>query len=178
MMNKSRDTRKKILFIMHLPPPVHGAAMVSRQIQQSVRINESFRCKYVNLSASRRADEVTNYSPLRVVKKLFRFSGALLKTLKHLVCFRPNTCYITLTCHGIPFLKDAPFVLLCKLFRCKIIIHQHNKGMSTCAGKFPYNFLLPWVYKNTTVILLSELLYDDISCVVQRNQVKICPNGI
>ena len=163
---------------MHLPPPVHGAAMVSRQIQQSARINNSFRCQYVNLSASRSADEVTNYSPLMVTKKLFLFCCALMKTLKHLLCFRPDTCYITLTCHDIPFLKDAPFVLLCKLFGCKIIIHQHNKGMSACAEKFPYNFLLPLVYKNATVILLSELLYNDISTVVQHNQVEICPNGI
>lgn len=170
--------RKKILFIMHLPPPVHGAAMVSKQIQQSADINKQFDCRYVNLSASRKADEVTNYSPWRVVKKLLRFAGAWLHTLKQLICFHPHTCYLTLTCHGIPFLKDAPFVLLCKLFRCKIIIHQHNKGMSACADKFPYKFLLPLVYKNATVILLSERLYDDISGVVHRNQVKICPNGI
>lgn len=177
-MDKSQKPRKKILFIMHLPPPVHGAAMVSRQIQQSTRINSEFNCRYVNLSASRKANEVTNYSPLRVVKKLLRFAGAWLRTLQQLIFFRPNTCYLTITCHGIPFLKDAPFVLLCKLFRCKIIIHQHNKGMSSCANKFPYKFLLPWVYKNTTVLLLSERLYDDIACVVQRKQVKICPNGI
>lgn len=163
---------------MHLPPPVHGAAMVSRQIQQSAIINEQFNCRYINLSASRTSNEVTNYTPLRVIRKLFRFGGAWLRTLWQLIFFRPHTCYLTLTCHGIPFLKDAPFVLLCKLFRRKIIIHQHNKGMSTCADKFPYKFLLPLVYKNATVILLSERLYQDISGIVHREQVKICPNGI
>ena len=34
------------------------------------------------------------------------------------------------------------------------------------------------VYTNTTIILLSELLYDDVKNVIKREQVKICPNGI
>lgn len=76
------------------------------------------------------------------------------------------------------FLKDAPFVLLCKLFRRKVIIHQHNKGMSGCVDKQPYKWLLPLVYRNTKVILLSWYLYSDIARVVKKEQVMICPNGI
>lgn len=76
------------------------------------------------------------------------------------------------------FLKDAPFVLLCKLFRRKIVIHQHNKGMSNCVNKQPYKWLLPLVYRKTKVILLSWYLYPDIEKVVKKEQVMICPNGI
>lgn len=76
------------------------------------------------------------------------------------------------------FLKDAPFVLLCKLFRRKVVIHQHNKGMSKCVDKQPYKWLLPLVYRNTKVILLSWYLYPDIEKVVKKEQVLICPNGI
>ena len=79
---------------------------------------------------------------------------------------------------GIPFLKDAPFVLLCKLFGRKIVLHQHSKGMSTCSRKPLYRWLLPLVYRKTTVILLSWQLYDDVADVVTREQVKICPNGL
>ena len=76
------------------------------------------------------------------------------------------------------FLKDAPFVLLCKLFRRKVVIHQHNKGMSKCVDKQPYKWLLPLVYRKTKVILLSWHLYPDIEKVVKKEQVLICPNGI
>ena len=76
------------------------------------------------------------------------------------------------------FLKDAPFVLLCKLFRRRVVIHQHNKGMSMYVDKQPYKWLLPLVYRNTKVILLSWHLYPDIEKVVKKGQVLICPNGI
>ena len=81
-------------------------------------------------------------------------------------------------CDGVGFLKDAPFVLLCKLFRHKVVIHQHNKGMAKDVDRHIYRWLLPMVYRNTKVILLSWRLYADIEKVVKREQVMICPNGI
>ncbi len=170
--------KKKILFIMHLPPPVHGQSMVCEQIRRSPIINEEFDCRYVNLSVSRSADEVSSYALHQIITKLWRFAGSYLNTLRQLLIFRPSTCYLTITCHGIPFLKDAPFVLLCKLFGCRIILHQHNKGMARCARNPIYRWLFPLVYRHTTVILLSWRLYDDIADVVKREQVQICPNGL
>lgn len=170
--------QKKILFIMHLPPPVHGQSMVCQQIRQSEVINNTFNCRYVNLSASRAAEEVGSYGMMQTCKKLWRFAGSYLQTLWQLLTFRPEVCYLTISCHGIPFLKDAPFVLLCKAFGSRIILHQHSKGMSTCSHKPLYRWLLPLVYRKTTVILLSWQLYDDVADVVTREQVKICPNGL
>ena len=152
--------------------------MVCQQIRQSEVINNTFNCRYVNLSASRAAEEVGSYSMMQTCKKLWRFAGSYLQTLWQLLTFRPEVCYLTISCHGIPFLKDAPFVLLCKLFGCRIVLHQHSKGMSTCSRKPIYRWLLPLVYRKTTVILLSWQLYDDVADVVKREQVKICPNGL
>ncbi len=170
--------KKKILFIMHLPPPVHGQSMVCNQIRHSKAINNEFECRYVNLSASRNAQEVSQYGMGQIIRKLWRFGGAFLSTLWHLLTFRPETCYLTITCHGIPFLKDAPFVLLCKLFGRKIILHQHNKGMKSCSTRPIYRQLMPLVYRNTTVVLLSWQLYEDVADIVKREQIRICPNGI
>jgi len=110
--------------------------------------------------------------------KLARFIWAYCRVLGKLMCHRYDLCYLAITCHGIGFLKDAPFVLLCKLFRHKIVIHQHNKGMSRDVERWPYRWLLPWVYRDTKVILLSWRLYPDIKKIVEKNQILICPNGI
>lgn len=174
----ARGMRKKVLFIMQLPPPVHGSSMASELIRKDVHINEEFDCRYVNLSASRRADEVSSYSLMGVVRKLWRFFGAFLRVLGILVVFRPNVVYVTITCYGVPFLKDAPFVLLGKSFGCRVVLHQHNKGMSAYVDKPVFRTLLPLVYRGTTVVLLSERLYEDVSRVVKREQVVICPNGV
>ena len=164
----------KILFIAPLPPPVHGSAMVSQYIKDSQLVNEQYDCDFVNLSTSRRMDEIGKGG----IKKLLRFVGAYLTLLWKLLTRRYDLCYLAITCHGVGFLKDAPFVLLCKLFRRRVLIHQHNKGMSRYVDRWPYRWLLPLVYRHTKVMLLSWHLYDDISRVVKRDQVVVCANGI
>ena len=166
--------KPRILFITPLPPPVHGSAIVSQYIKESCQIQDAFDSDFVNLSTSRSMDEIGK----RNVKKFFRFVGAFLAVLFKLLFHRYDLCYLAITCHGNGFLKDAPFVLLCKLFRRKVVIHQHNKGMSEDVDRWPYRWFLPLVYRNTKVILLSWLLYKDIERVVKREQVMICPNGI
>lgn len=166
--------KPRILFIAPLPPPVHGSAMVSQYIKDCKELQEKFVCDFVNLSTSHNIDEIGKKS----LMKFIRFIGAYFITFWKLLTHRYALCYLAITCHGMGFLKDAPFVLLCKLFRRKIIIHQHNKGMCNCVGRQPYKWLLPLVYKNTTVILLSWYLYPDIEKVVKKEQVVICPNGI
>ena len=164
----------RILFLVPLPPPVHGSAMVSQQIRESALINSIFRCDYVNLSTSRQMDEIGKRSAV----KLWRMASAFLKTFWLLLIHRYSFCYLAITCHGAGFLKDAPFVLLCKLFRRKIVIHQHNKGMAADVSRWPYKWLLPMVYKSAKVILLSWHLYPDIEKVVSKENVMVCPNGI
>ena len=169
-----KTMKPRVLFIAPLPPPVHGSAMVSQYIKDSQLVNEAFECDFVNLSTSRRMDEIGKGG----VKKLLRFIGSYFALLGKLLTHRYDLCYLAITCHDMGFLKDAPFVLLCKLFRRKVLIHQHNKGMSGCVERWPYRWLLSLVYRNTTVMLLSWHLYDDIAKVVSREQVVICPNGI
>ena len=50
--------KAKILFIMHMPPPVHGAAMVGQWIHDSKIINNEFDCYYINPSVSSNISEV------------------------------------------------------------------------------------------------------------------------
>ena len=164
----------KILFIAPLPPPVHGSAMVSQYIKESRVVNEAFDCDFVNLSTSRSMEEIGKGG----IKKLFRFVAAYFEVLWKLITHRYSLCYLAITCHGMGFLKDAPFVLLCKLFGRKVVLHQHNKGMSRDVNRWPYRWLMPLVYRNTTVMLLSWHLYEDVSSVVERGQVVVCANGV
>ncbi|MBO4447493.1 MAG: glycosyltransferase family 4 protein [Bacteroidales bacterium] len=164
----------RVLFVLPLPPPVHGSAVVSSQIKHSVIVNDAFCCDWVNLSTSRSTEELWKRKPV----KLFRFLASFFKTFALLLTHRYDLCYLSITCHGEPFLKDAPFVLLCKLFGRRVVIHQHNKGMAGDVSRWPYSFILPWVYRNSKVILLSKILYSDIERIVPESNVLICPNGI
>lgn len=169
---------KRILFIAPLPPPVHGSAVVSQQIRDSKLLNSMFDVDYVNLSTSRKISEIGAKDLFINLKKCLRFVGIFFRTLYLLCIRRYDLCYIALTCHGLGFLKDAPIALLCKLFGCKLVIHQHNKGMSDYVDRPGYRKLLSWVYRNAKVILLSSHLYPDIERIVRREDVLTCPNGI
>lgn len=164
----------RILFIIPLPPPVHGSSMMSMYIKNSSLINNDSKCDYINLSTSRSMDEIQKFS----VRKIFRFLYSYIKTLVLLFTRRYDTCYLATSCFGIPFLKDAPFVMMCKMFCRNVIIHFHNKGMKEYSSRPFYRWMYDKVYKNTTVILLSELLYDDVCRIIKKKQVRICPNGI
>ncbi len=173
-VNPHSVNKMKVLFIAPLPPPVHGSAMVSQYIKESRVVNEAFDCDFVNLSTSRSMEEIGKGG----IKKLFRFVAAYFEVLWKLITHRYSLCYLAITCHGMGFLKDAPFVLLCKLFGRKVVLHQHNKGMSRDVNRWPYRWLMLLVYRNTTVMLLSWHLYEDISAVVKREQVVVCANGV
>ena len=64
-------TKPRILFVLHLPPPMHGAALVGSFIRESGLVNSTFDTRYVNLSASSTLEEVGRFS-LKKFRPVFR----------------------------------------------------------------------------------------------------------
>ena len=164
----------KILFVLHLPPPVHGAATVGLQIKNSTIVNEAFSCEYINLGTSVTIEEIGK----RRVVKLLRYFAILWKVLKAVLLHRPDLCYFSMTSKCTPFYKDASLALLVKLLGGKIVYHFHNKGVSVNQDKFIDNLLYRLVFKGSEVVLLSSSLYPDIQKYVKTEHVYYCPNGI
>ncbi len=164
----------KILFVLHLPPPVHGAAAVGLQIKNSTVVNESFSCEYINLGTSVTIEEIGK----RRLVKLVRFFVILWRVFKTVLLHRPDLCYFSMTSKCMPFYKDASLALLVKLFGIRIVYHFHNKGVSVNQDKFIDNLLYRMVFKGSDVILLSPNLYPDIRKYVEKEHVYYCPNGI
>ena len=164
----------KILFVLHYPPPVHGAAAVGLQIKESKLINSAFNCTYINLGTSLTIDEIGGKS----WSKLFRYLHILGKVMWNIITDRPDLCYLTISSKGAPFYKDAIIVWMVKLLRVKLVYHFHNKGVSLNHDRFMDNLLYKFVFNNTKVILLSKFLYSDIRKYVDEDNVYYCPNGI
>lgn len=164
----------KILFLLHLPPPVHGSSIVGQLIRDSKLINDSFDTKYINLLISRSVDESGKTS----LYKLLRFIRSWFNLLFELIKEKPNLCYFALTATSNAFYKDVTLVFLLKLFRVKTVFHLHNKGIKKNETNKINNFLYRYVFKNNSVILLSNYLYDDIKTFVPKSRVYICHNGV
>ena len=168
-MNKDR-----VLFILHLPPPVHGAAMMGKYIHDSRIINENIESGYINLTLAKDMQDIGKGG----IRKLRDFIMLLLRIRKEVKRFKPVLCYVTPNAKGGAFYKDFVVVEMLKAMGQKVVVHYHNKGVSLRQNKSLDNFLYKHFFRNLKVILLAEQLYPDIKKYVARENVYFCPNGI
>ena len=166
--------RKNIFFALHTPPPVHGSSMVGKFISDSLIINETFNTRFINLGTSKSINEIGK-NPLF---KIISYLKILVSFILLLIKFKPDLIYLAINAKGIGFYKDFPIAFLAKLFGKKLVLHFHNKGVILKQSNLFDNFLYRIVFKNTNVILLSKLLYDDVKKYVNAENAYYCPNGI
>jgi glycosyltransferase involved in cell wall biosynthesis len=159
---------------MHYPPPIHGSAIIGKIIKESKYINSKYDSRFINLSISYTINDIGKGK----IVKILRYFTIICNTLKQLIFFRPDLCYMTPVSKGIGFYKDFIIILIVKIFNVRIIYHFHNKGICHRQNRFIDNLLYRYTFKNEQVILLSRLLYYDIEKYVSKENVYYCPNGI
>lgn len=166
--------KNEILFLLHLPPPVHGSSVVGEQVKVSRLINDAFNGIFINLMLSRKVKESRKIKTVKIV----RFLIIWMKLLRLLLHRRPELCYFALTTTGMGFYKDTLIVTLLRMFRVRIIYHIHNRGVSRASNHWLNRRLYAFVFRSSTVILLSRYLYKDVEQFVSPANVYYCPNGI
>lgn len=163
-----------ILFILHLPPPVHGAAMVGKYIHDSELINSRFDCHYINLTTAKSLQDIGKGG----VKKLWRYLNLLRQIRQDVKRLKPQLVYVTPNACGGAFYKDFVVVQILKRMGCRVVVHYHNKGVATRQDRWLDDWLYRRFFPGLKVILLAEALYQDVKKYVKREDVYICPNGI
>lgn len=164
---------KKALFLLHLPPPVHGSSLIGKHISESNEIALGFVVKHINLNTSGNLAEIGTFN----LKKIAIYFSIIKKTLNALAFFKPNLVYFAITVNGVAFYKDAIIVLLCRIFGKKIIFHFHNNGVKANSSSALYRFIYGLVFKGNYAIVLTPLLHSDIVDYFKKDNVFICPNG-
>lgn len=169
-----KTMKPTILFVLHLPPPVHGAAMVGKYIHDSSVVNERFDCRYINLATAKDLADIGKVG----IRKFVQFISLLRRIRKMVKEARPSLVYVTPNACGVAFYKDFIVVELLKRMGRRVVVHYHNKGVSTRQGRGFDNFLYKRFFRGLEVILLSEKLYPDVCKYVDKEDVYFCPNGI
>lgn len=164
----------KILFILHLPPPIHGAALMGNYIQNSEQIKNDFDAHFINYTSARNLQDIGRGG----IGKLWRFVCMLFHIVIQVIKIRPHCICITPNASGNAFYKDFIVVQILKYFNQKIILHYHNKGIKNRENKKIDHWLYTLFFQNVKVILLAESLYSDIQKYVERMHIYICHNGI
>ena len=143
-----------------MPPPVHGAAMRGKYINDSKIVNEAFDCRYENMMLARNLEDIGRGG----VRKFFDLFSQLQRFKKTIKEFTPDLVYITPNAAGGAFYKD--FVIVQYVKHClkkyspnaQVVAHYHNKGVATKQDKFLDNILYKKFFKKLK--LLINLLHN------------------
>jgi glycosyltransferase involved in cell wall biosynthesis len=166
--------KKKILFVVQLPPPVHGASVSNNLVVNSLLIKHNFNTAVIDLQFTKSLLNIKKFSFVKVYKAVFY----AVKIVKKMFSFRPHLVYFTLSSQGFAFYRDVMYIFLFRLFNTKIVYHLHSKGIkeNTENSNFKRKICL-WVFKNTNVICVGKKLISDIDNVY-AGQPFIVPYGI
>ncbi|WP_081195832.1 glycosyltransferase family 4 protein [Niastella koreensis] len=166
--------RPRILFIVQLPPPIHGVTVMNQHTVDNPNWKLKYDVKTLPLHFGQTLDDIGKITPSKMVHMvgfLFRLCGILIR-------FRPSLVYFTIVPTGKIFYRDALITSLIKLFRRRIVFHLHKKGIEEmAAGSRHKRWLLKKTFRNTGVICLSKKLTADIR-TVYKPEPFILLNGI
>ena len=169
------NSKKKLLYFIQLPPPLHGVSTVNKFISASSFINKKFEIKIISINYSDDFNQLENISFV----KIYKLISLIFQVLFNLIVFKPNYVYFSIVPLGIGFIRDSFFVVLFKIFRTKIIYHLHGNGISDVKNKFMKK-LYKFIFSRSSIIHLSQGLVDkEITPLnLNKSKVYVVPNGV
>lgn len=160
---------------MHMPPPVHGAAVVGQQIYDSELIRQQFECSYINVSTSASLNDVGLFSVAKFIRTV-AFYRHLLKALREQ---KPDLVYFTPSTAGWAFYRDAITVHLLKSRGQNIVLHFHNKSSDAYVNRWYNKLVWERFFNGVYAIFLGYALAKQFEeYTVKSRKIFICPNGM
>jgi len=165
--------KQTILFMAHIPPPVHGAALRNKSLLESNLLNSRFNIISLPLRFVDNMKDIHKFSfskLLIMIRYAFQLTGALLTKKIDLV-------YFTMSPNGGAFYRDILFITIIKLFRKKRILHFRVKGIQKTSKSSPGKLLVRYAFKGSEIVCLSNHHMLDVNGLTY-NKPFIVPNGI
>ena len=158
----------RLLFIVQLPPPLHGASLMNSQIVNSNILRSNFNIETVNLHFAESIQELGKFS----FEKVYRTFAYGIEIVKKVIKHKPDLVYFNLTPKGFAFYRDAFYVLILKMLGKKIVFHLQSKGIKENTRTSTIKkHLYTWVFRNTSIICLSPRLTDDFDDIYKSSPV-------
>lgn len=165
---------KKILFLIQLPPPVHGVSTINQLIIQNHYIRNNIDMDILPINTSKKFEEIDRLS-LRKVIRGFRILIVLLKRiLTNKYCF----VYFTINIRSYAFYRDIIYAFILRLFSLKRVYNLQGYGVSVNATNLFKRTIYKWYFDKAKVITLSNNIYKDICNFVKDNNKFILHNAL
>lgn len=166
-------SRPRILMMVPLPPPVHGASLMSRQLVNSPDMNRIFRLRVIPLRFTSTLKRLGDFSS----GKLLRAMGLTLRMLGELLFHRPKLVYMVVTPEGYSHYRDFGWVMLLRLFRVRRLLHVRERGFADRGSRWT-RLRYRCLFAGAHAIVLSPLLKSDLADFVTPERLHAVPNGL
>lgn len=164
----------RLLCMMQLPPPVHGAAIVNQNVANSAWLASQFALDVLPVRVSSSMEDIRQVS----ARKLLRAGVTGLQLGRTLLLHRPDAVYFTLSPRGAAFYRDCIYVGIMKAFGVRRIYHLHGRGVAAQVTVRWKRLLYSWAFRGAWVIHLSPTIASDTAGVVTEEQILYVPNGV
>ena len=166
----------KILYLIQLPPPIHGVSTINDFIYHNELINKNIDKYLIEIRFARDITELRKAS-FRKIWLFFRLIRQLKNTLN---VIRPDYVYFSIMPVGKGFWRDLLFVRQIRKSGVIPVYHLHNRGIEKRSGNVIFRRLYRFVFQDSIVIHLSENLLDREILRLKLNHVhtEVIPNGV
>lgn len=168
------STTPRLLCVMQLPPPVHGAAVVNQRVARSACLSSQFTIDVLPVRAASSIEDIRRIS----ARKLVLAAATGIDLTRALLLRRPDAVYFTLCPRGAAFYRDCLYVGIMKVFGVRRIYHLHGKGVASQLTSSWRRAVYRWAFRGAWVIHLSPSIADDTVEVVANDHVLYVPNGV
>jgi glycosyltransferase involved in cell wall biosynthesis len=144
----------KVVAMVQLPPPMHGAAQMNRHAVAALANN--FDLHIIEMRFARTLSALNRFS----LRKVGVAMWLILQMIRALP--RADALYISFAPTGFAYYRDCLYVLVAKLFGVPAILHLHGRGLPAMRRSRWSKTLQQLVFKDQTVILLGERLRPEI----------------
>jgi glycosyltransferase involved in cell wall biosynthesis len=165
--------KPKLLLIMQLPPPTHGASLQNKLIADNPMLKSAYQVDLINLQFNPSFQTIGRFG----LYKLLKSGGYLLKIFFKLFFNRYKLTVFTLSTQGYALIRDLIYCRCIRLFHVPLVLHLHGYGYRQISRK-PLIKMLGSCFRNSYVIQHSPLLFEDIKPWVHLKQVYFIANGI
>lgn len=170
----SDSKRPKLLCMMQLPPPLHGASVMNQRVADSATLAARFQLEVLPLSF---ANSIADIGTVRVAKLITAVNVAG-RLVSRLLRDRPDVVYFTISPFGGAFYRDCVYVGILKALRVPRVFHLHGKGIaSETTGRWR-RAIYRWAFRGARVIQQSSLLAAEVAAVCEREALEFVPNAV
>lgn len=171
MTNNTKKNKKKVAFVLTIPPPFGGGEIVSLELFHKLENLYYFiLIKQKNHSKSKQGNiDISSY--LRGIKYLF-------KVLYGIITIRPTILYIGVPKDFSTFFRNSIAIVFAKLLRIRVYGEIHGMSFLFLNNKFKYRYYKFIINKIDKIRVLGFSIKEYLHNTGYKNKIYVINNGI